>query len=350
MSKPTYEELEARVASLEKQLKEKSEFEIIFENLSAGVLLLSPDRVVKRANKRYCKIIGFDAKDLVGKSISFVHNNPEAFKEFGDKVYPKIWQGETVTVELKTKNFKTGEEIYLGMLGKALDVEDQSKGSIWTIDDFTKEKELELEKEKAFNDFESIFNNSAVGILLGKDPGHFARFNNKVLELLGYDETDNFSEDHPNIFYPSEARSEIFKESLSVMARGDSYAKEIQVKKKSGEIIWVKIYGRAVNADNVEEGTVWVIADINERKLLEIEREKLLADLQDAMKNIKTLKGLLPICAKCKKIRDDRGEWEHIESYIKERSDTQFSHGICPKCAKEVYGSEDWFNEEDFQD
>lgn len=61
------------------------------------------------------------------------------------------------------------------------------------------------------------------------------------------------------------------------------------------------------------------------------------ADLRDALAKIKTLSGFIPICASCKKIRDDRGYWSQIEKYITEHSDAQFSHGICPDCAHRLY-------------
>jgi len=61
------------------------------------------------------------------------------------------------------------------------------------------------------------------------------------------------------------------------------------------------------------------------------------ADLESALAEVKTLSGLLPICSYCKQIRDDEGYWNQMEAYIGERSDAQFSHGICPKCAKEHY-------------
>jgi hypothetical protein len=70
---------------------------------------------------------------------------------------------------------------------------------------------------------------------------------------------------------------------------------------------------------------------------LEEEREKLIKELQNALTEIKTLSGLLPICSYCKKIRDDKGYWNQIESYIHKHSDTEFSHGICPECAKKYY-------------
>ena len=66
------------------------------------------------------------------------------------------------------------------------------------------------------------------------------------------------------------------------------------------------------------------------------ERERLIAELQDALAQVKTLRGLIPICATCKKIRDDQGLWRQIESYIQEHSDADFSHGICPDCAAKI--------------
>ncbi|MBW2127619.1 MAG: hypothetical protein JRH08_18705, partial [Deltaproteobacteria bacterium] len=74
------------------------------------------------------------------------------------------------------------------------------------------------------------------------------------------------------------------------------------------------------------------VAEVNQ------ELESKIAELEKASSEIKTLSGLLPICAKCKKIRDDKGYWSQIEIYIKEHSEAQFTHGLCPECAKELYG------------
>ena len=67
-----------------------------------------------------------------------------------------------------------------------------------------------------------------------------------------------------------------------------------------------------------------------------VERQKLLAELEKRLKEIKTLRGLLPICAWCRNIRDDKGYWKNLETYIHENTDTTFTHGICPKCMKTV--------------
>lgn len=78
-------------------------------------------------------------------------------------------------------------------------------------------------------------------------------------------------------------------------------------------------------------------------KLIESEdtNRRLVNDLQSALDDIRNLSGLLPICAGCKDIRDDDGDWHTIEHYVAERSDATFSHGLCPKCAKTYFSPED---------
>lgn len=77
--------------------------------------------------------------------------------------------------------------------------------------------------------------------------------------------------------------------------------------------------------------------EIAQRTIAEKEREKLIGELRHALAEVKTLSGLLPICASCKKIRDDTGYWNQIEEYICRHSDAEFTHGLCPDCAKRLY-------------
>jgi hypothetical protein len=83
------------------------------------------------------------------------------------------------------------------------------------------------------------------------------------------------------------------------------------------------------------------------RKRAEIEKDKLIVELKDALDTVKTLSGLLPICASCKNIRDDSGYWNQIETYIQEHSEAEFSHSICPDCAKKLYPDIDLDNEDE---
>jgi len=84
-------------------------------------------------------------------------------------------------------------------------------------------------------------------------------------------------------------------------------------------------------------GASTVALDISKRKQEEAERLRLIQELTETLAHVKTLSGLLPICASCKKIRDDEGYWQQVETYIMAHSDADFTHGICPECATRVY-------------
>lgn len=82
-------------------------------------------------------------------------------------------------------------------------------------------------------------------------------------------------------------------------------------------------------------GASMIARDIDDRKRHEQERERLIGELQAALTQLKTISGLLPICASCKKIRDDQGYWTQVEVYVMAHSRAEFTHGICPECEKQ---------------
>jgi len=107
--------------------------------------------------------------------------------------------------------------------------------------------------------------------------------------------------------------------------------------RKDGTVFPISVIAAPVIENGNIRASVTAFRDITEQKQTEKEKGKLILDLQEALATIKTLHGILPICASCKKIRDDKGYWTQIESYIREHSTAEFSHGICPDCAKKLY-------------
>lgn len=89
--------------------------------------------------------------------------------------------------------------------------------------------------------------------------------------------------------------------------------------------------------DATTEARIVVLHDVTDRQRWQDEQARLIAELQDALGEVKTLSGLLPICSGCKKIRDDAGDWQALEVYIRDRTDAEFSHGMCPSCVERWY-------------
>jgi PAS domain S-box-containing protein len=218
--------------------------------------------------------------------------------------------------------------------------------------------------------FRSIFEQSPYGIVIIDTDGKFIEFNEAAHRDCGYTR-EEFAKlsisDIDSFQSPEEIRSGMRK----ILKKGEA-AFEVRHKTKQGGIRDVHVITRVVNLsgkrvfqaiwqditerkqvdeilhnyrahleDLVRERTVELAKvndqlqkDIARRRLAEEERESLILELQDAMGKIKTLRGLLPACAWCRKVRDDDGYWKKVETYIEEHSDASFTHGICPECLK----------------
>jgi CheY-like chemotaxis protein len=97
-------------------------------------------------------------------------------------------------------------------------------------------------------------------------------------------------------------------------------------------------------------GVDYVTKPFKPRELLarirtQLRLQGMIKSLQGAFENIKTLSGLLPICSHCRKIRDDKGYWDSLESYLEKHSGVSFTHGLCKECSEDLYANEDWYIE-----
>ena len=120
---------------------------------------------------------------------------------------------------------------------------------------------------------------------------------------------------------------------------------EFEVKRKTDADNLQVIFHKATfeKPNGQVAGLIGAILDISERKKAASLKEKLITELQNALDEVNVLSGFLPICASCKKIRDDKGYWSQIESYIQKHSEAKFSHGMCPECTEKLYGGQDWY-------
>ncbi len=133
-------------------------------------------------------------------------------------------------------------------------------------------------------------------------------------------------------------RENVSKYLRGMCAQAEACLMIFRIIRPDGEQRWISQYSRPVyGPDHAWLGLRSTERDITGQKQAEQEREEQVAHLQHALAKGKTLSGLLPICASCKKIRDTGGSWHQIEKYIRDHSDTNFSHGLCPECARKLY-------------
>ena len=137
--------------------------------------------------------------------------------------------------------------------------------------------------------------------------------------------------------FHSDERQNLDTAFQNALNNGQSYDMTIRFTNAKGKHLWTRAVCHPQIVNGKVSRLVGIFQDVTEMKKSEKEREKLIGELQKALNEIRTLRGILPICSYCKKIRDDKGYWNQIEKYISDHSEAGFSHGICPECAKKCF-------------
>lgn len=166
----------------------------------------------------------------------------------------------------------------------------------------------------------------------------------KIKEILGYTPGEAIGKS-PFDFMPEDEAVRVSKKFHEIIESGEPFAGLENVNHlKDGKRVVLETSGVPLfDSEGRLYGYRGVDRDISKRKEIEKELRNTVHELKQALVKVQTLSGLLPICAKCKKIRDDRGYWNSLESYIEKHSDASFSHGVCRECSDELYGDEDWY-------
>jgi PAS domain S-box-containing protein len=200
----------------------------------------------------------------------------------------------------------------------------------------SKRRQAEIEAKKISENLQSLVKSSPLAIITYNADGQVLMWNPSAERIFGWNEQEVIGKKLPIV--PEDKQEE--SRSLREMVLHGEHLSEIELVRltKDGSRINVSISTAPVkDTKGNTTYTMAIFADITERKLAAKERERLILELQKALAEIKTLSGMLPICASCKKIRDDKGYWNKIEEYIKKHSEVEFTHSLCPKCAKKLY-------------
>lgn len=179
-----------------------------------------------------------------------------------------------------------------------------------------------------------LFQNSLDGIMLTAPDGSILDANPAACRILGRTREDILEEGRRGVIDESDPN---LPNLLAERQRTGRAQGELTARRKDGSLFPIEFSSVVFEAPTGKPKTCLIIRDITERKAAEAERERLIKELQEAIGRVKTLSGLLPICASCRKIRDAQGAWHHLERYIREHTEADFSHGICPDCRRRLY-------------
>lgn len=157
-----------------------------------------------------------------------------------------------------------------------------------------------------------------------------------LAEILGYEQEELVGQKFEKLLSTDERQD--FLRRQEVRKGGIQEQFERKFSTKNGAEIWTIISASPLfDAEGHFIGSFGTVTNIHERKKAEIALQQKNIELQNAMNQIKTLHGILPICAHCKKIRDDKGYWNQVEVYVRNHTEAEFSHSVCPECIAILY-------------
>ena len=181
--------------------------------------------------------------------------------------------------------------------------------------------------------FQSIFEHSPLAIMFTDADGIITTCNDNASQLFGAPKTKLIGFSYRAI------RDDLMRAAVTNALLGQKSRFEGEYLTVTGKVLtnMRANFSPAFNSDGEVSGVIGIFEDITDRQLKEKNMQRLIRDLQDALAKVKQTGGFLPICASCKRIRDENGVWNAMECYLGNHFRISFSHGICPECVKKIY-------------
>lgn len=352
----------ARKGVEEALLKSERRFKDVSDNALEWIWETDADGRYTYSNDNVEKILGYTKEEILGTSFwdLFLPYEREELK----KVSLAVFARREPFHDFVNRNLhKNGETIWLSTSGvPILDDSGALAGYRGADVDITERKRM-VDRIKALFEYNrKLFDAAQVGIRVidlvdltesdrATDPCFrwherigarivIADVNPSMTAILGFSREEMLGSSLFDSRFIDERNAELNLEQILRRKRGLSGSYEVTLKHKNGGSVPILINAVPTTVDAAAgkvRQSLAVLTDLTELKKAAAEREQLISQLQEAAANIKTLTGLLPICAGCKKIRDHQGRWSPVEVYVSAHTTAAFSHGMCPDCIKAYY-------------
>jgi len=330
-------ELESELETLrttEQALRfEKTTLERFTRSIGAGIAHISRDYRTLWANRVLVDLFG----DVTGKPCHLTYNGKKEVCS-GCGVREVFDKGVKISTHEQMGYDADGQVIWSQLIATPLyDKQGRVESALEVVMPITERKRAEdaVRRERLFSDA-LISSLPGVMYLLGPD-GSLKRWNRNMERVCGYT-TEEMASLPPYAPIAERDRGMMMDKLKGVVEHGEGLV-ETSLQSRDGRETPYLLSGVRMEID----GTCYVVGtgmDMTRRLADARHREELIAKLRDTLARVRTLSGMLPICSSCKKIRDDKGYWNQIESYIRAHSDANFSHSICPDCLVRLYPAE----------
>ena len=326
---------------IEALAESEKKYHMLADNVTDVIFVFGFDLKYRYVSPSVEKMRGYKPEELIGKPVSsFIKQGSlGTIKKTMEEELEKDKTGNedpdrsrVMEVEMLCKN---GSSIWTEIKVLALRNENGEPVEILGISrDITERKRIENALRESEEKYRFLIEKANEAIIIVQE-GFYVFCNRRTAEILEVSPEEIIGKRFLEYVF-DEDRDFVRSQNQKRLAGETIPNYDIRLKTATGKTVWVFISGTMIYYKG-KPAALGLMTDITARKIAEEEREKLIIELKEALSNVKVLSGLLPICASCKKIRNDKGYWEQIEMYVRDHSDADFSHGICPDCAKKLY-------------
>ncbi|MEE9911629.1 MAG: PAS domain S-box protein [Deltaproteobacteria bacterium] len=329
-------ELERRQAQAE-LIESEIKFKSFAEQAFVGTYLLQ-DGILKYVNPKYAEMFGYTVEECLSEDMSL--DRLVAIDDL-EKVREQIRRrisGEADFVHYTFRGVRKSGQVFLAEVYGSVSVHEGRPAAAGTILDITERRQAEEALRESEEKFRLMVENSHDIIYMLNADGVFTFVSTTWTTLLGHPVDKVVGKSFQSFIHPDDLPgcAAFLRSVIGTGQRQEGI--EYRVQHSDGTWYWHS--SSAVPFKDEEGNSVGfygIARDITLQKKAKEELETLVSSLQRAIEEIKTLKGIVPICANCKKIRDDKGYWEQVDAYVSRHTEAQFSHGICPDCVGKLY-------------
>lgn len=308
-----------------------------FHDAAIGMALVGLDGRWLRVNRALCEIVGYSEPELLARTFQDITFAEDLDADLGHAA--DLLEGRRRSYEMEKRYVhKDGRLVWVLLHGAIIRGDDGTpRAFVAQVKDISQRKAADYALRLSEERLDLALKGTRAGLWDWHVQTGKTTFNDRWAEIVGYtlEELAPISiQTWMSLAHPDDlARS---NEALQAHfeGRADYYDCEARMRHKDGHWVWVQDRGRVVewDGDGRPVRMLGTHLDITARKAHDAERERLITDLESALAEVKTLRGILPICSYCKRVRDDRNYWQAVEAYVSAHSQAQFSHGICPEC------------------